>query len=299
MMHIVPIYLPFVHIRMTPHVHLDRLSALLQGLSPRVVLCQTPASHAPGAADPPQHGVCPPADGGGRGLDLHILCGPAATQGGAAATLRDLSLLVCPAGERAQWAALQGQGWRPWVSFSVVFDGPVGPLLLRELHRAEHIALHTADTSLAQIVQLMASEMQATRCGQPLLMDRAGDILLIGLLRHWVMHPLNPVGLFGGLADPRLARALVAMHSHPAQPWTLDLLAVEAGMSRTAFATQFKQVTGVSAGKYLEGLRLAMAQRLVATGQGLKRVAQETGYASAATLSRAMGRADARQACPA
>ncbi len=291
---------------MNQHLHLDRLSALLHGLSPRVVLCQTRSSQALAAPAPwpqprtPADGGCPATDGdGSRGLDLHILCDPAWAPGGSAAALQGLSLLVCPAGEQAERAALQGQGWRPWVSFAVVFDGPVGPLLLREFRRAEHIALHTADPSLAQIVQLMASEMQATRCGQPLLMDRAGDILLIGLLRHWVMHPLNQVGLFGGLADPRLARALVAMHTHPAQPWTLDHLAVEAGMSRTAFATRFKQVMGVSAGKYLEGLRLAMAQRLVATGQGLKRVAHETGYASAATLSRAMGRVDARLACPA
>jgi transcriptional regulator GlxA family with amidase domain len=176
------------------------------------------------------------------------------------------------------------------MSFGVAFDGPVGPLFMREFMRPELIRLGDAEPSLAQIVQLMATEMQSARCGQPLLMDRAGDILLVGLLRHWVMHPLNSVGLFGGLADPRMARTLVAMHARPAQPWTLDHLAAEAGMSRTSFAGQFKQVMGLTAGKYLEHLRLAIAQRRVASGQGLKRVAQETGYASPATLSRALAR---------
>lgn len=275
---------------MNENIHLDRLSALLQGLSPRVVLCQTGGQNLLTGA---------PVDAArGEGLDLHILVDPAQTRAGAPAPLQALSLLVCHRGEQAELAAWQHRGMRPWVSFVVAFDGPVGPLFLREFQRTEHIALHTAESSLAQIVQLMASEMQAARCGQPLLMDRAGDILLIGLLRHWVKHPLNSVGLFGGLANPRLAKALVAMHSQPASPWSLDGLAVEAGMSRTAFATQFKQTMGVSAGKYLEGLRLALAQRLVAAGHGLKRVAQETGYASPATLSRAMGRADARDPCP-
>lgn len=283
---------------MNEYIHLDRLSALLQGLSPRVVLRQAdqprdsePTGFFDGTANAL---VGPVADG----LDLHLMVDPSQARAGAPAPLQALSLLVCQRSEQAERAALLHQGLRPWVSFVVAFDGPVGPLFLREFQRAEHIALHAAEPSLAQIVQLMASEMQATRCGQPLLMDRAGDILLIGLLRHWVKHPLNSVGLFGGLANPRLAKALVAMHSLPANPWSLEGLAVEAGMSRTAFATQFKQAMGVSAGKYLEGLRLALAQRLVAAGHGLKRVAQETGYASPATLSRAMGRADARDACP-
>ncbi len=282
---------------MTEHVHLDRLSALLKGLSPRVVLRSTgPASpfDALGLAPAPNR----PGNGPGDGLDLHLLMDPTLAQGGSGAHLQALSLLVCPSGNLAAWAALEQQGLRAWVRFSVIFDGPVGPLFLREFHRAEHIELHAADASLAQIVQLMVTEMQATRCGQPLLMDRAGDILLIGLLRHWVKHPQNSVGLFGGLANPRLARALVAMHSQPASTWTLERLAAEAGMSRTAFATQFKHAMGVPAGRYLEGLRLTLAQRLVADGNGLKRVAQETGYASPATLSRAMGRADVREACP-
>ena len=132
--------------------------------------------------------------------------------------------------------------------------------------------------------------MAASRCGQPLLMDRAGDILLIGVLRHLIAQPERTTGLFTALADPRLAKTLVAMHTDPAKPWTLEALASVAGMSRTAFATQFKQLMRSSPGKYLETLRLALAHRLVANGVGLKKAATATGYASPSTLSRAMHR---------
>ncbi len=244
---------------------LDRLSALLEGLSPRVW----------------------PSDGG-LGLSLHIV--RAASDDGGSAPTNALRLLASPPGQGVDVPALRARGLSIWVSFEVAFDGPVGRLFLDEFRQPLEIGLAQADASLVQVVNLIAAEIETRRCGQPLFMNRAGDILLIGLLRHLVSAPLGSMRLFNGLADPRIARTLVAMHAAPASPWTLASLALEAGMSRTSFAQRFKAVMDVSAGKYLENLRLALAHRMVATGIGLKRVARETGYAGPSTLSRAMHR---------
>ena len=176
------------------------------------------------------------------------------------------------------------------MSFEVLFDGPLGAAFLAEFENPISIPMKEADPSLAQIAQLIASEMETNRCGQPLLMDRAGDILLIGLMRHLISSPQKATGLFTALADPRIARALVAVHANSAQLWTLEALAQIAGMSRTSFATHFKRVMQISPGKYLEHLRLAIARQMVASGVGLKQIAQKTGYASPSTLSRALGR---------
>lgn len=243
---------------------LDRLSALLQGLAPRVSLTQAP-----------------------KGLALHILI--KVQRVNAEISLRDMILLVTPP-SRGQSAASPQEGYVTWMSFEVALDGPVAPIFLSEFLVPLKIELASADASLAQIVKLIASEMTASRCGQPLLMDRAGDILLIGMLRHLVAQPERTNGLFTSLADPRIAKTLVAMHTDASKPWTLENLAQVAGMSRTTFATQFKHLMSISPGKYLENLRLALAQRLVANGIGLKKVASATGYASASTLSRAMSR---------
>jgi AraC-like DNA-binding protein len=244
---------------------LDRLSALLEGLAPRVW----------------------PSDGG-QALSMHIV--RAAAADGGSPTIDALRLLVIPPGQGVDGVALRARGLSLWMSFEVAFDGPVGRLFLDEFKQPLEIGLARADPSLVQVVQLMAGEVETRRCGQPLFMRRAGDILLIGLLRHLVSAPLGTMRLFNGLADPRIARALVAMHADPASRWTLATLALEAGMSRTSFASRFKAVMDVSAGKYLENLRLALAHRMVATGIGLKRVARETGYAGPSTLSRAMHR---------
>jgi transcriptional regulator GlxA family with amidase domain len=56
-------------------------------------------------------------------------------------------------------------------------------------------------------------------------------------------------GLLSGLSHPRLRNALVAMHEAPAQEWTLDELAQVAGMTRSEFATTFRETVGVTPGR--------------------------------------------------
>jgi AraC-like DNA-binding protein len=99
------------------------------------------------------------------------------------------------------------------------------------------------------------------------------------------------MGLFAGLGDPRIAVALVAMHEQPHNGWVLETLAERAGMSRTAFATRFKEAMGTTPGKYLTQLRLLIAQRAVQSGKGLKGAARASGYKDVSALSRALGRA--------
>jgi len=270
-------------------VRLDRLSALLEGLLPRVQLVPDPVESAPLAFEPSQD----------THLYLHVVLQGWAqlqVQGRCVTPVEAPALVVCQGACGHALQDMAGAAAMRVMSFKAVFDGPVAPQLMHEFSQPLVIALDTADPSLAQIVQLIFMEVEQPRCGQPALMHRAGDILLIGLLRHLVATPFKAVGLFRGLSDPRIARTLVAMHAEPAGPWTLDALALEAGMSRTSFATQFRAVMNVSAGKYLENLRLAIAHRVVAAGHGMKRAAREAGYASPSTLSRALSRSSQQAA---
>lgn len=249
----------------TPPV--DRLSALLAGLAPQVK-----------------------ASKGHAELGLHIIKPQGMKRGTDLVQLPGLILIVSPCGQQLDEQLLRDRQLERWMGFEVAFNGPVGPAFQEEFRQQLEISLETADSSLSHIVNLIASEMATQRCGKPMLISRAGDILLIGLLRHLVSSPDGTMSLFNGLADPRIARSLVAMHTHPQAPWTLTALAMEAGMSRTSFSQHFKAVMCVPPGKYLERLRLAIAVRLVGAGMGLKRVARDTGYAGPSTLSRAMKR---------
>lgn len=99
----------------------------------------------------------------------------------------------------------------------------------------------------------------------------------------------DPAVQSAGLSDPRLARALVALHEAPGEPWDLPRMAARAGMSRSAFAASFRRTVGQPPADYLTDWRLtlAQAQAQLRLGRPVKSVALELGYANASALSRA------------
>jgi transcriptional regulator GlxA family with amidase domain len=95
------------------------------------------------------------------------------------------------------------------------------------------------------------------------------------------------VGMLAGLAHQQLRRAIVAMHQQPEQDWTLELLAEQAGMSRTSFATSFRDTVGQTPGSYLQRWRIGLAQKFLKQMHPLKMIASRVGYGTEAALSRA------------
>jgi len=110
---------------------------------------------------------------------------------------------------------------------------------------------------------------------------------MIQVLRQLMESGAVQGGLLSGLSHARLRNALVAMHEAPAQEWTLDELANVAGMSRSVFATTFRETVGTTPGQYLQGWRVRLAQKALRRGRSLKVIAIEIGYGSEAALSRA------------
>lgn len=117
-------------------------------------------------------------------------------------------------------------------------------------------------------------------------MNRLIEVLVIQVLRYVIEQRLIDGGLMAGLDDPRLHKALSAVHAEPASPWTLESMAAEAGMSRARFAAHFAQLVGVPPGEYLTAWRLGLARTMLRRGLPVKQVAVEVGYANASALGR-------------
>jgi AraC-like DNA-binding protein len=150
------------------------------------------------------------------------------------------------------------------------------------------IVLPLADVpAMRGVLEALFAEAFTERSGRDAALSRLSEVVLVLLLRHAVEHGLLRTGVVAGLADTRLARALNAMHERPAQPWTLETLARQAGMSRARFALHFHQVVGQPAIEYLAAWRMCVAQSLLVKGKQLKNIADEVGYGSANALSRA------------
>jgi AraC-like DNA-binding protein len=138
--------------------------------------------------------------------------------------------------------------------------------------------------------QLLFAEAFGRRCGHDAVVDRLAEVLLIQVLRYAIEQQLVDGGLMAGLADPRLHRALAAVHAEPARAWTLSSMAAAAGMSRARFAAHFTRCVGVPPGEYLTGWRLGLARALLRRGVPVKQVACDVGYASASALGRVFAR---------
>ncbi|MDH5354947.1 MAG: AraC family transcriptional regulator, partial [Gammaproteobacteria bacterium] len=117
------------------------------------------------------------------------------------------------------------------------------------------------------------------------------EVLLVHVLRYVMKHQKIETGVLAGLADIRLARAITAIHSQPEQRWSVQTLANEAGMSRTAFNQYFRETVGCTPGEYLLQWRMRLACRWLETGQVvIGNIVDRLGYQSETAFFRAFRR---------
>jgi len=91
--------------------------------------------------------------------------------------------------------------------------------------------------------------------------------------------------------DPQVRRALALLHEDCARPWTLEELALGAGLSRTALAERFGEVMGDTPLNHLRTLRMQRAMQLLAdTDQRLEAIAAAVGYQDAFGFSKVFKR---------
>ena len=90
------------------------------------------------------------------------------------------------------------------------------------------------------------------------------------------------------LEDERMARALDIMLTDPGRPHSIETLAHSVAMSRTAFATEFRQRFGTPPMTFLRGIRLRRAADMLSTtGLGIGAIAGRVGFSSRAHFSTA------------
>jgi AraC-like DNA-binding protein len=109
--------------------------------------------------------------------------------------------------------------------------------------------------------------------------------------RFAASQPAEQRGWLAGLRDRHVGRALALMHGSPAHAWTVDGLAREVALSRSAFAERFVELIGEPPMQYLTRWRLALAAQRLRTGNDtVARIAERAGYESEAAFNRAFKR---------
>lgn len=140
------------------------------------------------------------------------------------------------------------------------------------------------------LIMLMLSEMTAQRCGVGSVLSRLGEVLIVRILRAQIEAGATRPGLLAGLSDPRLSRAIVAMHDRPGHSWRNEDLAQIAGLSLSRFAEMFLVTVGETPAAYLRRWRLALARQDVTKGDRVDAVARRYGFSSSEGFTRAFKR---------
>jgi AraC-like DNA-binding protein len=171
---------------------------------------------------------------------------------------------------------------------------PFNPLLAT-LPRLLHVRRGPRSTGdpLDQLIDFTVAESRERRAGGECVRLRLSELMFVEVVRrHLATLPAEETGWLAGLRDPMVGRALALLHSRPAQPWTLESLARDVGLSRSVLAERFAHLVGHPPMGYLTRWRMQVAARLLADGLAkVSAVAREIGYDSEAAFSRAFKRA--------
>jgi AraC-like DNA-binding protein len=229
-----------------------------------------------------------------RGPDAYLLADDPATPP-QAVILPDLGCRTPDGGHLTELVDLGIRTWGhgqdgPTVMLTGTYgmDGEVSKRLLAALPSV--IVLRREEWS-SPLVPLLAAEMVRDVPGQEAVLDRLLDLLVISAVRTWFARPDAPAW-FRAHTDPVAGQALRLLQHQPAEPWTVEKLAANIGVSRAALARRFTTAVGEAPMTYLTGWRLALAADLLCQHPELTigAAAHQVGYGSSFALSTAFKR---------
>lgn len=163
---------------------------------------------------------------------------------------------------------------------------PIIGALPRLLHSRN---LNVGGNLTHELVHVALQETGIARSGREAILSKLSELMFLHAVRRYIDSlPEDSNGWLAGLRDRYVIAALRLMHGDPAHHWTLEEIAGEVGLSRSAFSEHFARIMGVPPMQYLGHWRLQVAAGLLEqSGKSLAQVAAEVGYESDAAFSRA------------
>ena len=145
---------------------------------------------------------------------------------------------------------------------------------------------------IAQLMRHAVSESAARRPGADAMLSRMSEMMFVEAVRRYVDSlPEESAGWLAGLRDRYVGRALALLHARPADPWTVDALGSQVGLSRSALHERFVRFVGHAPMQYLTHWRMQLASGLLRnTSSTVASSALEVGYDSEAAFARAFKR---------
>lgn len=194
---------------------------------------------------------------------------------------------------------LTWQGGGGCLGLSAIFNfaGEHASILSEVLPPVIHIRNPEDRAVLQWYVERMMKVVREPRPGSVLMGEYLAQMMLVEVLQlHVTKNASGAVGWLFALADRQVRVAIEAMHRAPARRWTVQELAEQAGMSRSAFAQRFKERVGLPAMSYLTRWRMMLAaDQLLNSKSSVAEIAFSLGYESESAFGFAFKR---EMGCP-
>jgi len=168
---------------------------------------------------------------------------------------------------------------------------PFNPLITA-LPRILHLPAARASGWVARAIDQAVMESNERRPGGEAVLERLSEMMFVDAARRYLESlPEDSVGWLAGLRDRQVGRSLALMHEQPQHQWSIDDLAREVGLSRSALHERFVRYVGQAPMQYLTSWRMQLGARLLReSSRMVAQIALEVGYDSEAAFARAFKR---------
>ncbi len=151
----------------------------------------------------------------------------------------------------------------------------------------------------ADLIDMLHKTQKAARLGWQHTVKRLAEILLVQTLRASLTIAARDVATQSdgtvcyrrAATDAIIGPILYEMREHPERPWTVPLMARNAGVSKSAFSERFRNLVGLPPLQYLTQLQMRRACKMLGeTNVEIAEIAILAGYESPSSFSNAFKR---------
>ena len=184
-------------------------------------------------------------------------------------------------------ASFNGGGDCLLVGGNFILSGNQAPIFLAELPPIVHIRNESAKLAMRWSVERLREELHDLQPGGPLVTQQLAYVILVQVLRLHLSEGLRGgAGWLFALSDKQMSAAISSIHGEPGHDWTVEELARHVAMSRSAFASRFKETVGTSPMEFLTRWRMLVAgDRMANTSDSISEIARSLGYESASAFA--------------
>ncbi|MFT4809917.1 MAG: AraC-like DNA-binding protein [Paraglaciecola sp.] len=173
----------------------------------------------------------------------------------------------------------------------VHYDKASSHPIIDSLPQVLHFQGLVSEDPIWKTVIIIESEMQRTRGKGGTIVDRLTEVLFLQLLNRYVHKNKEVTGFLAALRDKRIHKALTLIHLDPNFNWSIASLGERVGMSRATLVRHFQSSVGLAPMAYILNWRMMKAYNLIKySNANLEHIAEQVGFASARTLSKAFQR---------